>query len=430
MSNYFKEKELLEKRASVIEEQKELIKAAEDEGRDLSPEEEKQYDAMEEDYNTLTKRINRVREVKKREQDLDENAEERADKITHQKGDDIDPEQIRENDEERKEVFWRVMKQKLLHPDSWRDRMDTEEIRTFQNYQKEVRAQSAGTDSEGGYTVPEGFSGNLYESMKAFGGMRQAADVIQTASGNDLPWPTNDDTSNKGAILSENTQVSEQDTTFNEKVLNAYKYTSKLIRVSRELLQDSAFDLPSWLEGKLAERIGRITNEHFTTGTGSSQPQGVVHAADLGNTTSATDSFTRGEIVDLVHSVDPAYREMPNVAHMFSDNTLKEIKKLSIGSSDARPLWQPSMTVGEPDSVEGFPYVINQDIDDSGTSGNQFWLFGNWDAYKIRDVLDVEILTLRERYADYYQIGYVGFSRHDGELLDSSAIQYMRHTTS
>lgn len=429
MSKYFEEKELLEKRGDVIDAQTELVEAAEKEGRELNAEEQQKFDRYEEEYKSLSKRIQTVRELNDRKKEVEEKNEERADKLSYQTGKQVTAEQVEEERENKKDIYWKVMKRMALEPDAWRDSLDSEEVRIFHDYQKELRAQSAGTGSEGGFTVPEGFSGRLYESMKRFGGMRQASQVIQTASGQDLPWPTVDDTSNTGAILAENTQVSEQDVTFSEKTLNAYKYTSKLVRVSRELLQDSAFNMASFLEDKLGERIGRITNQHFTTGTGSSQPQGVVHAANLGTTTASSTAFTFSEVIDLKHSVDPAYRASNSSAYMFSDNTLAEIKKLSVGSSDARPLWQPSFVVGEPDRVDGSPYVINQDVDDSGTAGNQFMLYGDWSTYIIRDVLGIQLLALQERYADYFQIGYVAFSRHDGELLNSSAIKYMRHTT-
>ena len=134
--------------------------------------------------------------------------------------------------------------------------------------QAEARAQSL-TGSAGGYAVPQGFINQLEASLLAFGGMREVATILRTAEGNDLPIPTVSDHSNVGAILAENTQVSEQDITFAQITLKAYKYSSKLIRVSSELLQDSAIDLESFIGGALGERIARIFNTHATTGDNS-----------------------------------------------------------------------------------------------------------------------------------------------------------------
>src|SRR5690606_11276142 len=142
---------------------------------------------------------------------------------------------------------------------------------------------------------------------------------IETATGNAIPWPTLDDTSNKGSLLTENTQVNPQDLTFNTKTLNAYKYSSDLILVSNELLQDSALDVESIIRMALAERIGRILNEHFTTADGSSKPHGIVTASSLGVTAASQSAITADELIDLEHSVDPAYRSDPSCRFMFND---------------------------------------------------------------------------------------------------------------
>jgi HK97 family phage major capsid protein len=279
----------------------------------------------------------------------------------------------------------------------------------------EKRAQSL-VGSEGGFTVPEEFWRALEVSMLEFGGMRQAATVIRTDSGSDLPIPTTNDTSNKGVILAENTQVAEQDVAFGQVVLQAYKYSSKMIRVSVELLQDSAFNLAELLGRMLGERIGRITNDHFTTGTGSSQPNGLVTASGLGKTgaTGQTATVIYDDLVDLQHSVDPAYRA--NARWMFHDLTLAAIKKLK--DLDERPLWVPGLAVREPDRILGDPYIVNQSMPQLGTSAKSI-LYGAIDKYYIRDVREVTLVRLDERFADYHQVAFLAFSRHDGDLIDA-----------
>lgn len=286
--------------------------------------------------------------------------------------------------------------------------------RDYGKVRSEHRALSSITGTAGAYTVPEGFVNSLEMAMLEFGGMRQVASVIRTASGNDLPWPTTNDTSNKGALIGENVAVSEQDITFGVVTLHAYKYSSKAVKVPVELLEDSAFDLASEIGRMLGERIARITNEHFTTGDGASKPKGIVTASTLGVTAASATAITADEIIDLIHSVDPAYRT--GAGFMFSDATLKLIRKLKTG--DGQYLWQPGMQSGSPDMIYGYRYTINQDMA-TPASATKSVVFGQLSKYKIRDVASFRMTRLNERYADNDQVGFLAWSRHDGNLLDA-----------
>lgn len=313
--------------------------------------------------------------------------------------------------------------------------LEPEDIREWQKRSAEQRAQSVGTDSEGGYTVPDDVMRALEVSMLRWGGMRQVADIIRTASGAALPWPTSNDTSNKGAILAENAQVSQQDITFGQLVLNAYKYSSKMILVPVELLQDSAINIAEHIGEALGIRIGRITNDHFTTGTGSSQPNGIVTAASLGKTgaTGQTTTVIYDDLVDLEHSIDPDYRQ--NGRWMFADSTLKALKKIKVpnfsGQTDGTPLWQPGLAVNAPDTILGYPYVINQSMADMAASAKSI-VFGDLSKYKIRDVQNVVLRRLDERFADFHQVAFLAFSRHDGDLLDAGTdpVKYYQNAAS
>ncbi|MGW6566447.1 phage major capsid protein [Streptomyces sp. NPDC054975] len=293
---------------------------------------------------------------------------------------------------------------------------------------RELRAQGVATGAAGGYLVPAPFRAKLQETMKYFGAMRQVSEVISTETGATLPWPTNDDTANVGAILAENTQVTEQDVTIGQLDVGAYMYTSKLVRVSLQLLQDSAFDMESFLARKLGERIGRIQNTHFTTGTGSSQPEGVQTNATIGKTgtTGQTTSVTYDDLIDLIHSVDPAYRNSGRVQFMLADATLSAVRKLK--DSQNRPLWEPSIQVGVPDGILGYGYTVNQDMPVMAANAKSI-LFGDFFAgYLIRDVRDIQMLRLAERYADYLQVGFLAFSRADGTPQDPAAIRAYRNS--
>ncbi len=286
-----------------------------------------------------------------------------------------------------------------------------------------------GSGAIGLYTAPDSPMGALERALLAFGGMRQVSTVFRTASGTDMPFPTNNDTSNKGAILAENTQVAEVDATFGQLVLNSYKYSSKLVLVARELLQDSAVNIPQMIGQILGERIGRIQNDHFTTGDNSSKPNGVVTAATSASiTTASATAISYDNLVDLVHKLDPAYRG--NARFMFNDGALKIIKKIKVaqysGDTVGAPLWIPGLAGMLADTIMGYPYVINQSVDTPAASTKSV-LFGDFSKYLIRDVSDVRLIRMEERYADYDQVGFTAFVRSDADLLDAGThpVYYM-----
>jgi len=280
----------------------------------------------------------------------------------------------------------------------------------------ELRAQGIATGAAGGFMVPQDFRAVLEKAMLAFGGMREAATVIRTSTGAALPMPTVNDTAQTGALLAENTATAEQDVTFGAVTLDSFMYTSKLVRVSLQLLQDEAFPADTWLAGLLGERLGRITNAHFTTGTGSGQPNGVVTASTLGKTGLAgqTLSIIFDDLVDLEHSVDPNYRR--GARFMMHDSSLKVVKKLK--DSQNRPLWLPGLATREPDTILGYGFTVNQDVAVMAANAKSV-LFGDFTKYVIRSVLDIQMMRLVERYADLLQVGFLAFLREDGDLLNA-----------
>ncbi|AIJ26366.1 phage major capsid protein [Amycolatopsis methanolica] len=305
------------------------------------------------------------------------------------------------------------------------DRLSGEQRQLLMENFSELRAQGVSTDTAGGYLVPEGFRAVMSETMKAFGGLLNVATVITTSTGNDLPWPTNDDTGNEGAILGENTQVTEQDVVLGQRKLLAHTYTSKLVRVSLQLLQDSAFDINVWLPRKLGERIGRAVAGHLATGTGTNQPEGITTNITVGKTGAAgqVTSIIYDDLVDLEHSVDPAYRT--NARYLLSDSALKMIRKLK--DADNRPLWVPVPAPGFPSTINGFPYTIDNKMPVPAASAKSI-VFGDIAAgYIVRQVLDVQTLRLTERYADFLQVGFLGFARLDGKPDDAAAIRAYAH---
>jgi HK97 family phage major capsid protein len=204
-------------------------------------------------------------------------------------------------------------------------------------------------------------------------------------------------------------------------VLGSYLYSSKSVLVSLQLLQDSSVNVPDLIGRMLGERIGRIQNDHFTTGSGVSQPNGLLTAAtDSAVTTVSTTLISYDEMVNLEHSVDPAYR--PGAKWMFHDGALKALKKVEAlqysGDTTGLPIWLPGLAVNAPDTILGYPYVVNQSMSTPATTVKSV-LFGALNKYIVRDVRDITLVRLNERYADYHQVGFLAFARSDGDLLDA-----------
>lgn len=291
----------------------------------------------------------------------------------------------------------------------------------------ELRAQGIGTNTAGGYLVPPGFRNVLQETMKAYGGLLNYAGVINTDSGQPLQWPTVDDTGNVGAILAENTQISQQDVTFGTLTIGAYVYTSKAVLVSLQLLNDAVFDINRELPRMLGERIGRAVAAHFITGTGTGQPEGIVPNITVGVTgaTGQTLTVTYDDLIDLEHSIDPAYRD-DNLRWLMNDATLKVIRKIK--DTQGRPIWLPVPTPGFPASINGIPYIIDQGMPVPGAN-NKSIILGNFRrGYLIRQVQGVQMMRLAERWADFLQVGFFGFSRLDARPIDPNAMRAYKHS--
>lgn len=279
----------------------------------------------------------------------------------------------------------------------------------------------------GGYFVPVGFVDEVESAMKWYGDMLNAATIMTTATGQPLPWPTDNDTTNTGSLVGEGQAVTENDISLGNIVFNAWKYSTNMIKVSLELLQDSAFDLEGYVKDKFAIRLGRILNTHFTTGSGSgsSMPNGIITAATAGPTAVGSSNNDGGsetggtsigtdDLVALEHSVDKAYRR--GAAFMAHDSTIKSLKMLK--DKYGRPIWLPGIAVNAPDTVLGYEYFTNNDMATIAVNAKTV-LFGQLKKYMVRRVKELAILRLNERYAEYGQVAFVGFARYDGNLLDA-----------
>jgi len=400
----FKEtKPLIEQRATLIKDNRDLIETAEgrsEDKQDFTSEEDGEYDERDAKIVSLTKRIKRIID----QNTLDNEAAERLAEEAEETG--TDSQDLTDKKKAYKDAFWKMLR---LGERS----LTSDEAKVIA--EGDQRAQEAGTGASGGFTVAEDFMSELDRALLEFGGMREAARIIRSSTGADLPWPTMNDTAQKGELLAEGDTAGEQDIVFGTKILKSFMYSSKLIAVSMQLLQDSEFDFPSLLRDIFVERIARITNEHFTTGTGSGQPEGVVTAASTINAASNL-VIDEDEIIDLFHAVDPAYRKSLKNWFMFNDDTLKVIRKLK--DLDGQYLWQPGLRAGVPDLLIGKPYIVNQDMPSIGAL-NVSMLCGDFSKYIIRDVMNFEFFRLDEVLRTKAQVGFIGFQRTDGALIDA-----------
>jgi HK97 family phage major capsid protein len=270
--------------------------------------------------------------------------------------------------------------------------------------------------TSGGYTVAQGFMPSLEKAMVDFSGMLQAASVWTTEDGRETPWPTANDTSNEGALVGENTASDEQDVTFGAAIFRSYKATSKIVRVAHELMRDSSLDLAGELGRILGERLGRSLNRYCTVGTAAAQPQGVVVGSTLGVTAASATAIAMDELIRLQHSVDAAYRVGPSAGFMMNDSTASYVRRLKDG--DGQYLWQSNVQAGQPPLLLGFPVFINANMADIAT-GAKSVLFGDFSRYKIRQVGQVRLKRLVERYAEYDQEGLLAFLEFDGMILNA-----------
>jgi len=295
--------------------------------------------------------------------------------------------------------------------------------------QVEHRAQTT-TAAAGGYTVPQELANILVQSMLAWGPMYDpgVTTEIVTTGGGKITMPTVNDTASvvvahtQGATL---TDDGGSDVTFGEKQLDAFAFNTEWLRVSKELADDSIFAMETILGNLLGERLGRRANLELTTGTGSSAPNGIVTASTLGRTTAGTPAIPADEIIDLLPSVDPAYRMGPRVRFMFNDSTLAAIRKLKDG--DGNYLWQMgNVQAGVPGTLLGYNYSINQAMASipSSASASRVMVFGDFSKYYVRKVGSPLIGAIQDK--DFWPgFGIAGYIRFDGELADTAAVKHL-----
>lgn len=286
----------------------------------------------------------------------------------------------------------------------------------------EVRnALKVGIDTEGGYLVPDTFEKNLVEALEHENIIRGHAHVFKTSSGSHkIPVVTSKGTA---SWIDEEGAIPDSDDTFGQQLIGAHK-VGTIIKVSEELLNDSAFDLESYFAKEFARRIGNKEESAFFTGDGVGKPLGLLAptgGAEIGVTAASATEITADEIIDLFYSLDAPYRK--NAIWILNDATVAAVRKLK--DDNGQYLWQKALHEGDHETLLGKKIFTSPYVPELG-AGNKTVIFGNLDYYWIGDRKGVTFKRLNERYADTGQIGFLATKRLDGKLILPEAVKVLK----
>lgn len=391
--------ELREKRAKAWDAAKAFLDAKRGTDGLLSAEDVATYDKMEADVVNLGKEIDRLERQFALDAELNKPT---ADPLTGKPAaNGMDTKSGRASDEYKK-AFWNIMRAK-------NPRYDV------------VNALQIGTDSEGGYLAPDEFERTLVTALEDENIFRKLAKVIQTSSGDrKIPVVT---THGSASWLDEEELVPESDEAFGQTSIGAFKLGT-FIKVSDELLNDSVFDLQSYITSEFARRIGHKEEDAFFVGDAAGKPTGIFHTtggAQIGVTTAGSTALTVDEVIDLFYSLKSPYRR--NAVFVMNDATVKAIRKLKDGQGQY--LWQPAMTAGTPDSILNRPVYTSAYVP-TIAAGAKSIAFGDFGYYWIADRQGRSFKRLNELFATTGQVGFMATQRVDGKLILPEAIKVLQ----
>ncbi|MGA1346563.1 MAG: phage major capsid protein, partial [Ilumatobacteraceae bacterium] len=378
MQNYLNQ--LRDSRQRAWHEAKELLEVAEREARELTGEEQAKWDSINRDIDEKDAQIRSFLDIEQREREADK-ARAAYEPVI------VEAEQARRT-EKQVDDMTRFLRGEIRSIDidlgpAWREKRL---IRSGAGA-RELRDLVSDTDALGGNTVPTSFQRQLVEYVEFYTGARNLnVTVLTTQSGEAIEIP-NVATRSTAAIRGEGTALGEVDATFGQATLNAWKY-GVLTQVSNELLTDTGIDMLGFIARDTAQAIARITDTDYVTGSGSSKPKGIISTQAVGATaqTASTGVPSYGNLVDLVYSVNPQARALG--AYWFTlDTNAAKIRRIT--DTTGRPLWEPTLTAGEPDRLLGYPMVLDPNVAAFATAGGTHMAFGNFSSYYIRDVASV-----------------------------------------
>lgn len=390
--------ELREKRAKAWEAAKAFLDSHRTDKGVLSAEDDAAYSRMEQQITDLGKEISRMERLEALDAQMKEPVNQ---PLTGKPMSSRTIERTGRASDEYRTSFWDMMRSKAPLPSV-------------------VNALQEGTDSEGGYLVPDEYERTLVEALEEENVFRQLAKVIRTSSG-DRKIPV---VATKGTAswIDEEGAYTESDDSFGQVSIGAYK-VGTMIKVSEELLNDSVFDLESYIAKEFARRIGAKEEEAFFTGDGSGKPLGILAAtggAETGVTAASSTAVTADELMDLFYSLKSPYRK--KAVWVLNDSTIKAVRKLK--DSTGQYLWQPSLVAGTPDTLLGRPVKTSAYMPVIA-AGAKTIAFGDFSYYWIADRQGRSFKRLNELYAANGQVGFLGSQRVDGKLVLSEAVKVL-----
>lgn len=303
-----------------------------------------------------------------------------------------------------------------------------------QEWQSVRNTMSTGVGSEGGFTVQQEVASELIKATKAFGGLFDVASSFNTSTGASMSWPSLDDTGNEGEIVAENTAATDLDPVFGNVSMATYKFSSKVVAVPLELLQDSQVDVESVVNELLGERLARVRHRKYTVGTGTAEPRGIVVASGVGKVgaTGSTTTVSYDDLVALEHSVDPSYRSGRGAGFMMHDDAIAMIRKIK--DTQGRPIFVPGYEQGNPggapDRLLNRPITPNQHMAAPAANAKSI-LFGLLSNYRIRNVMAATLFRFTDSaYTKKGQVGFLAWQRAGGNLLDisGSTVKHYQHS--
>ena len=385
---------LREKRANLWNETKAFLESHRAEDGTVSAEDNATYEKMEADVVALGKEIDRLERQAAIDREMDQPT---AAPLVSRPVAPTAQKQGRASDE-YKTAFWGMIRNRVATPGV-------------------MNALQVGTDSEGGYLVPDEYERTLVQGLEEENVLRSLCTVIQTSSGDrKIPLVASHGTA---SWVDEEATIPDSDDVFGQISIGAHKVAT-MIKVSDELLQDSVFNIESYIASEFARRIGAAEEEAFITGNGTGKPTGLLHAtngAGIGVTTNG-NTPTADEIFDLIHSIKSVYRK--KAVFLLNDSTLKALRKLKDGQGQY--LWQPGLKEGQPDTLLNYRLVTSPFMPEID-SGNKVILFGNFKSYWIADRQGRSFQRLNELYAATGQVGFRATQRVDGRLVLAEAMK-------
>ena len=388
--------ELREKRAKAWEAAKAFLDSKRGTDGMITTEDATTYDKMEADVVALGKEVERL----ERQAVIDlELSKATSSPITNKPEKNVSGEtKTGRASDEYKRSFWNAMRSKAARPDV-------------------LDALQIGTDSEGGYLVPDEFEKTLVQALEEENLIRQLATVVSSSFG-DKKIPI---VASKGTAdwTDEEAPMHESDDAFGIVNLGAHKL-STMIKVSEELLNDSVFSLETYIAQEFARRIGRAEEQAFISGNGTGKPTGLFTSAEVG-ITSAGAAIAMDDIIDLYHALREPYRR--NAVFLTNDATIKAIRKLK--DNNNQYLWQPSIQAGQPDTI------LNRPVRTSGyvptiEASAKVLAFGDFKYYWIADRQGRSFQRLNELYAATGQVGFRATQRVDGKLILPEAVKLLQ----